>query len=310
MGATPVLHLIGNRRSGRGEAGTVAELAKAACERAGVRFVEHSVDDPSQLTQVAKQAVEAARQDGGTVAISGGDGSVRSVADVVADTGVPMAVIPSGTFNYFAREHGIPETLEDAVEVAVTGRPTPATIGRVNGELFLVNASIGLYAAAIRNRERSTERFGRRRIVVIISTLLTMLQLSRGLRVAIERGGVLVNAQTPTLVVGVNALQLRALDLDVCRCVEDERLAVMVLRPVEGIFAVLKLLFMTAIRKLSDTDRLAGFCADELTVHRGKRYCTVALDGELRKLKSPLKFTAHPRTVVVRVPEPQPDAPA
>lgn len=299
---TPSLHLIANARSGRGQADRVVDAAGAACAAAGVVLHLHPVHSPHELPVAARRALGAALADGGTVVVSGGDGSVRSVASVIAGTGVSLAVIPSGTFNFFAREHGVPAELDDALAVALHGSLREVAAGLVNDELFVVNASIGLYAKAIRERERSTRRFGRRRLVVILSTLATLLGRHAGLDLVIERAGVLARAHTPTVFVGTNELQLRELALPVCSCVGDGRLAVLVLRPVNWLGA-LKLVLLTLLRRLSDADRLAAFCADTLTVHRGKASCTVALDGELLQLRCPLQFKAFPAALRLCVPD-------
>ena len=54
------------------------------------------------------QAQEALRRDVDVVLACGGDGTVRTVAEVLAGTGMPMALIPAGTGNLLARTIGTP----------------------------------------------------------------------------------------------------------------------------------------------------------------------------------------------------------
>jgi diacylglycerol kinase family enzyme len=86
---------------------------------------------------------------GAKVIVAGGDGTVRFVARRLAGTDNPLGILPLGTFNNFARSLGIPMDLEAAIQVARHGRPTPVTLGRVNGEPFLEAAAVGMFGAAI-----------------------------------------------------------------------------------------------------------------------------------------------------------------
>ena len=52
------------------------------------------------------------------VIVAGGDGTVRIVADRLAETGIPMAVVPLGTGNLLARNLDIPLSEAEALEVA------------------------------------------------------------------------------------------------------------------------------------------------------------------------------------------------
>src|SRR3954447_24928388 len=55
------------------------------------------------------------------IVVSGGDGSIAPVAERAGALGVPLAVIPAGTANDFARANGIPSDLRAAAELAVQG---------------------------------------------------------------------------------------------------------------------------------------------------------------------------------------------
>ena len=55
------------------------------------------------------------------VVVGGGDGSVRTVAGVLADTGVPLGILPLGTLNHFAKDVGIAVDLKTAAETIAKG---------------------------------------------------------------------------------------------------------------------------------------------------------------------------------------------
>ena len=85
------------------------------------------------------------------VVACGGDGTVRAVAEALAWTGVPLAVVPTGTGNLLARNVGIPLDVQAALEVVTTGADRPLDLGRVEGGCFAVMAGMGLDAAMVRD---------------------------------------------------------------------------------------------------------------------------------------------------------------
>jgi len=116
----------------------------------------------STTEQDAGQRVTASavRRGAEVVLVAGGDGTVRAVAEGLRDTGVALAVLPSGTGNLLARNLSLPLGLEDAVTVAFTGETHKidlgiATIVRADGDteehVFLVMAGLGIDAKMISN---------------------------------------------------------------------------------------------------------------------------------------------------------------
>jgi hypothetical protein len=98
----------------------VIESTLAARGRRG----ELRICAPDELACVAAEAAGAALARGTAVIAVGGDGSLGTVAQAAHAAGCPMGVIPYGTFNYFARTHGIPT--EPAAAAAARARCAPA----------------------------------------------------------------------------------------------------------------------------------------------------------------------------------------
>ena len=77
-------------------------------------FLETSVDDPGRA--MTQQAL-ASKPD--LVIGAGGDGTIRVVADQMADSGVPMGIVAAGTANLLARNLELPLFQNEAVDVAL-----------------------------------------------------------------------------------------------------------------------------------------------------------------------------------------------
>ena len=96
-----------------------------------------------------KAAAQALSEGYDRVVAAGGDGTLNEVVNGVASPDLPIAFLPFGTVNVFAIEAGISTHLEEACALAVQGTPHPITLGRINGELFLLMASAGWDAEAV-----------------------------------------------------------------------------------------------------------------------------------------------------------------
>ena len=96
------------------------------------------------------------------MAVAGGDGTIGTSAELAGRLGVPLAVIPTGTANDFARAYGLPDDPRAAAELAATGRHTrPLELGRLaDGRPFVNVASAGLASVAARNAQPLKPRLG------------------------------------------------------------------------------------------------------------------------------------------------------
>ena len=96
------------------------------------------------------------------LAVAGGDGTIGTAAELAGRLDVPLAVLPTGTANDFARAYGLPSDPRAAAELAATGEHTrPLELGRLaDGRPFVNVASAGLASVAARNAQPLKPRLG------------------------------------------------------------------------------------------------------------------------------------------------------
>jgi diacylglycerol kinase (ATP) len=87
-------------------------------------------------------AAEAADEGTDCVIACGGDGTLNEVVNGLDGREVPLGIIPLGTANDFARQTGIPEDADHAMDVILRYKPVCIDTASMNGRRFL-NVSTG-----------------------------------------------------------------------------------------------------------------------------------------------------------------------
>ncbi len=295
---SPSFIIVMNAGSGRDDSTLARERIDARFREAGIAHRFELIEDASKLAEVAASAARQAAELDATLVASGGDGTISAVSAAALEASVRFGVLPQGTFNFFGRAHGIPSDLDAALDLLLTSPERSAQVGRVNGHVFLVNASLGLYPEVLEDREAWKQRFGRRRIVALWSGLVTMLREHRPVTMVVDDGDGAKPLRTPTLVVGNNALQLERIGIAEADAVRDGRLVAISLRPI-GKWRMLGLIFGGAMGRLGEADDVLTHTFRKLVARprhgAQNRRVKLALDGEITWTQFPLAFEVHPR---------------
>jgi diacylglycerol kinase family enzyme len=177
----------------------------------------------SQLDAAARRSL-ATRPD--AIVAGGGDGTLSTVAGVLAGSGIPLGVLPLGTFNHFAKDVGIPLDLAAAVETVCRGRVTSVDVGRVNGRVFLNNSSLGLYPQVVRKRDQLRQRLRRGKWPAFVWAALLVLRRFPFLKVEINVDGKILQRRTPLVFIGNNSYELNGLNLGARKCLDAGHLSI------------------------------------------------------------------------------------
>jgi YegS/Rv2252/BmrU family lipid kinase len=114
--------------------------------------VTGGADSLSQLHEYLSRYASAAGDR--LVFAVGGDGTVRACVDALACTGAPLAIVPRGTANLFARALSVPRELRTALEIGFTAKDVEVDVAMADGAAFVAMAGIGLDAAVVRSTPR------------------------------------------------------------------------------------------------------------------------------------------------------------
>jgi len=246
---------------------------------------------PAELAERAAAAVAAGAD---FVGVAGGDGSIRTVAEQLVGTGVPLLPIPAGTRNHFARDVGI-DTVERAAEAASGGKVIEVDAGQVNGRSFVNNSSIGLYPKIVVRREVREHRLPKG----VANVVAVWEQLRRGRRLRVELDGATHNAWL--VFVGNGAYGEGLLDLADRESLDDHILDVRVVRA-DRPLARLRVLGALLLGRLASSPLIVTCRCAATTIDVSRGRVEVALDGEVETLDTPLRYESAACALRVLVP--------
>jgi undecaprenyl-diphosphatase len=104
--------------------------------------------------------------------VAGGDGTVSAAAAVAVETGLPLLVIPAGTFNHFAADLGV-EGAPEALAALRDGEAVLVDLGLAGDRPFVNTSSTGVYVDMVNARRQLDPVLGKRlaEVVALIGVL-------------------------------------------------------------------------------------------------------------------------------------------
>ncbi len=236
------------------------------------------------------------------VVVGGGDGTVRSVAALLAGSHHGLGILPVGTMNRFARTLGIPPTIEEAAQVLVGGHDAEVDLGEVNGHVFLNNCQLGLYPELARIRERRRVRHRHwpkflRWIVDTVAALVIALRSWRLIHLRVTTEGRRVHYKVPAVLIANNGPSVK-------RDVTQGMLAVYIPQ-VSGPLSLAAVTLRATLLSSDPPEPLEVLRVQEIRLDVPAR-TPVAVDGEVIRMRSPLVLRNRAGACRVRVPTPPP----
>ena len=278
-----------NPGSGDGKVAKL-HLVDEACRR-GVEPL--LLEQGGDLRALAEAAVARGAD---ALGMAGGDGSQAIVAAVAAEHGLPFVCVPAGTRNHLAADLGIdrghPARALDAFGLA---QETTIDLGEVNGETFVNNVSLGIYARFVASNEYREAK--RKTVAETLPEVLGPDAKPFGL-VVDGPGRVIADAQL--VQVSNNPYTLSSLTGFGSRARLDAGVLGVATLTINRTSDVNRLV---ALEAAGHPERYQGWCswtAADLEV-RGPSSLAVAVDGEAHTWTPPLRVVTRSGVLRVRI---------
>ncbi|MDQ6705852.1 MAG: hypothetical protein M3Z85_07795 [Acidobacteriota bacterium] len=251
-------------------------------------------------TEIRELARAAVARGCNVVVAGGGDGTVSAVASALVGTNAALGVLPLGTLNHFSKDLGIPGELERAAKIVLAADASSVDVGEVNGRIFLNNSSIGVYARLVRFREAEQHR-GLRKGVAFALALMAVFRRFPSLNIRLLVDGRELRRNTPFLFVGNNEYRANGTRL----CLNQGSLF-LVIACKEGRVALIFAAVREFFNRLRENRDFEILHPKEFRIESHRKFLTVALDGEVHKIETPLCYRIRPAALKVLTPKPVP----
>ena len=141
--------VIINPAAGAGNVAAVCRAVETRFAAAGIPVDLHLTRHGEKIEETVARLIE---NDTTLVVAAGGDGTVSGAANAATARDIPVAIIPTGTGNLFARELHIPLAVEEAAALAAEP-PGIRRIDamRIDGRLYLLNVGVGITSLTVRD---------------------------------------------------------------------------------------------------------------------------------------------------------------
>lgn len=170
------LSVVANPGSGSAD---LLEEVRRALPQATVTRWEPDADGGGDLPALLDEQARRAAGQGGALGVFGGDGSVGAAARAAHRHGVPLAVLPGGTYNHLAQDLGV-TGCQDVADAVTAGHAIAVDLARFTplrddagaggaggtdgtggtGGHFVNTFSLGAYGDLVEVRERWSGRVG------------------------------------------------------------------------------------------------------------------------------------------------------
>ena len=269
------------------------DAALAVLTEAGIAVATERFDSPAELTDDLRRR----RAEHDLVIVCGGDGTIRTAAAAIVESGLPFGIFPLGTGNDLARTLGISEDLQEAAATIAAGHTRRIDVGDVNGQLFFNVASIGM---SVRLAQRLTPELKRRwgRLAYGIAAL-AVLGEARPFSATVTGGGRDVRVRTLQIAVGNGRHYGGGSIIAEHAAIDDGRLDFYSLE-VSHVWKVPLMLWHLRHGRHGDWRevRTGDGVAFEIRTRKPR---PVNADGEV-VTRTPARFTIHPKAVTVFAP--------
>jgi diacylglycerol kinase family enzyme len=298
------MHFIAVFNKGGGTFRTMDMAAFTATATAIFEEAGHTVECRVVQGRDLIRELERAARDPASDALlaGGGDGTISAAAGICFKHGMPLAVLPAGTMNLFARSLKMPLNLEQALRAVAGGEVRKADIATANGRPFVHQYSVGMHSRLVRIREGLTYKSRLGKIVASVRAATATLSRPLVFDAEIRTPNGIENRRATAISISNNLLGEG--HIPYAEQVDQGVLGVYVFKPMPPL-ELAKLALSLLVGTWKHLPQVSERQVEQVTLNfpRRKAGAKAVIDGELIDLEKRVELKMHHGALQVIVPK-------
>lgn len=233
--------------------------------------------------------------------IGGGDGTVRTAAQVLFDTQAVLAILPLGSFNLLAKTLNYPNNIEDIFSIIKNNKTKQIDLIEVNGNIVINHAWIGFYFYILKLRKKHRDIIGKNKLFKIIFNTISLFKLLPIYHLSLKINDETMEFKTCLVYIGNNEYDINLFDIGGRKTLSSGVMTVTILQ-CQSRWQLFLCMLSILFNRIESSPYIIRFATDELTISANSNFINVVLDGELFKLNVPLHFVNHHKKLTMVVP--------
>lgn len=288
------------------KAGGVHTIGEANIEkilaRSGLNIESLYIEPPKKLFKTLARLKHSSTP----ILIGGGDGTIRSCARYALDDDIKFGILPFGTMNLLARDLGIPEDFQRALEYYENNTAIHhIDVGMINDEPFLCCAGIGAMPSASKFREKHRSEHDYLFLPRLIHFIMKKMNKLSYNKFYMKIDEDVSKVETPALVVSNNQYSSDTkigADNFNRDSLQDGTLAVYSIAP-KNLWDRLRVMVRLAVGNWSSDHSIRTWKAKKVELESAGHLQILSLDGETKAMETPLRFWVKPMALSLVVPQ-------
>ena len=231
----------------------------------------------------------------------GGDGTISAAAEICFHSGKPLAVLPAGTMNLFARSLKLPMGLDQALLALAAGEVRRVDIATANGKTFVHQYSVGIHTRLVRMREQLVYRSRMGKMVASVRAIVKAVRRPPVFWAEVRTGRGLERRKATGISVTNNLLS--GGHIPFADDIDGGTLGVYIVKPLPPL-QLARFCLDVIMGRWKGSPQVSEKEVRELTLvfPRKKSSAQALIDGELTELSSRVELRIHPGALQVVAP--------